>query len=99
MTRLFRFIVLVGVFVGGYYLGRTPNSPDLFAYAQGLYQAASRSSDEIAAKARDEQVSIPKAAMSYVTQAACKSAGNQIGQILPGSAAHPEKPIEATEYK
>ena len=35
--RLFTLVVLSGVFVGGYYLGRRPDSPDLVGWLRGAY--------------------------------------------------------------
>ena len=42
--RLFTLLVLGSVFVGGYYVGRLPGSPDIFAWAQRAYQQASEAS-------------------------------------------------------
>lgn len=38
--RLFATIVLAAAFLGGYYLGRKPQSPDIFAWAQRTYRRA-----------------------------------------------------------
>lgn len=38
--QLFMVIILGGVFLSGYYLGRLPGSPDVFAIAQDGYDQA-----------------------------------------------------------
>ena len=38
--QLFMVIILAGVFLSGYYLGRLPGSPDVFAIAQDGYDQA-----------------------------------------------------------
>jgi len=38
--KLFATVILVGTFLGGYYLGRKPQSPDIFAWAQRTYRQA-----------------------------------------------------------
>jgi hypothetical protein len=34
MKRVLMLLLLVGAFLGGYYLGRLPNSPDIFAWGR-----------------------------------------------------------------
>jgi len=41
MKRLFLTILLLGVFFGGYCLGRRPGSPDVIGWARRSYQRAS----------------------------------------------------------
>ncbi|MFP4055228.1 MAG: hypothetical protein ACLFV7_15330 [Phycisphaerae bacterium] len=42
MKRLLALILLTGAFLGGYYLGRLPDSPDIFAWGRN---AALRSAE------------------------------------------------------
>jgi hypothetical protein len=42
------FILLLGAFLGGYYSGQQPNSPDVFGWAQGAYESVCDLSDQIA---------------------------------------------------
>ena len=46
--RLFATLVLAGTFLGGYYLGHKPQSPDIFAWAQRTYRQAAESSNRLA---------------------------------------------------
>lgn len=46
--KLFATVMLVGVFLGGYYLGHKPQSPDIFAWAQRAYHQAAEVSDQLA---------------------------------------------------
>jgi uncharacterized protein (UPF0333 family) len=84
MLRLLRLIILMGVFVGGYYLGRMPNSPDIIAYAKDACHAAGDASSDISAKAKAEGTSIPQATISYIKEYAGKKSVNQAQQELPG---------------
>ena len=52
--RLFTSIVLSAVFVGGYYVGRLPGSPDIFAYAQRAYQEATKASQAVTDAVSDQ---------------------------------------------
>jgi hypothetical protein len=36
--KLLRFILLLAAFLGGYYLGHRPDSPDIFVMAKGAWQ-------------------------------------------------------------
>ena len=65
MRRFLRVIVLMAVFLGGYYVGRLPNSPDVFGWSVDVYHRADRAAREISAKAKAEDMSVPAAALSY----------------------------------
>ena len=54
MRKLITFILLAAAFVGGYHLGRQPDSPDLFAWAQQAYQQASQAGRQILAMTHGE---------------------------------------------
>ena len=47
MKRLFLSILLLGVFFGGYCLGRRPGSPDVVGWARRNYQRASGLADTL----------------------------------------------------
>ena len=54
MTRLVVLILLVGSFLGGYYLGHLENSPDVFGWLGGAYAKAARTGEDLAdGSARD----------------------------------------------
>ena len=38
MRKLILLILLAAVFLGGYFLGHAPDSPDIFAWAQDAYE-------------------------------------------------------------
>lgn len=69
MRRFIRIILLVGIFLGGYYLGRLPDSPDVFGWAGDACHHIDRTSREISNKAEREQTSLPEAAVSYAMKA------------------------------
>jgi len=48
MTRLVVLILLVGSFLGGYYLGHLENSPDVFGWLGGAYANAARTAEALA---------------------------------------------------
>lgn len=64
MRRFLKTILLVAVFLAGYYVGHLPGSPDIFGGAADLYQRVDRTTTEISDKARDEDVSWAEAALS-----------------------------------
>ena len=49
MRRLILLILLVAAFGGGYHLGRQPNSPDIFARANGLSGKVQQAGQRLAA--------------------------------------------------
>jgi hypothetical protein len=57
MRRLVRFILLLTAFLGGYYLGHRPGSPDIFAPARELY-----------GRVADDDRSAVDAAVSYLRE-------------------------------
>jgi hypothetical protein len=73
MRRLLRLILLLGVFLAGYYAGRQPNSPDIFAWGRGVYDRVDQASRDIAAKARADDTPLPQAAVSYLFDSARRS--------------------------
>ena len=66
MRRLFRTILLVAVFLGGYYLGRKPNSPDIFAWSVDTYHRVDKATKDITAKAEQDETNVAQAALSYL---------------------------------
>lgn len=54
MKRLLLLILLSGAFLGGYYLGRQPNSPDIFAWAQKTYHQAADVGHQLSAALNDD---------------------------------------------
>ncbi|MDY6914319.1 MAG: hypothetical protein SVT52_07685 [Planctomycetota bacterium] len=48
MRRLILLILLVAAFLGGYHLGRRPNSPDIFARANSLSDKAQQAGQRLA---------------------------------------------------
>ncbi len=66
MRRLVRIILALAIFLGGYYLGRLPNSPDIFGWSAGMYNRVSNAASDISAKADQDDVSVSHAAVSYV---------------------------------
>lgn len=65
MRRLIRTMLLVAVFLGGYYLGGLPGRPDIIGWAGGVCSGIDRTTREISAKAQREQKSLPEAVVSY----------------------------------
>jgi hypothetical protein len=49
MKTLILLIVLAAAFLGGYYLGHQPDSPDIFGQAQKVYQRVSAAGQQFAA--------------------------------------------------
>ena len=64
MKRVLTLLLLAGAFLGGYYLGRLPNSPDIFAWARSTFDQATemgREAEEYLstkAEAREEDASV-----------------------------------------
>ena len=54
MKKLLLLILLTGAFLGGYYLGRQPNSPDIFAWAQNTYNQAVDVGHQLSAAVKDD---------------------------------------------
>lgn len=65
MRRLITTFLLLVAFLGGYYLGRQPESPDIFAWARGAYHQVDQATQEIVDKAEAEDTSVSEAAISY----------------------------------
>ena len=66
MRRLLRLILAAAIFCGGYYVGHLPGSPDLVKEATSAYQRMDRAGAGISARARQQGISLPAAAMQYV---------------------------------
>ena len=66
MRRLIRIILAAGIFLGGYYLGRLPDSPDLIGKGLSAYRQVARTTRDISAKADREDLSVPKAALAHL---------------------------------
>lgn len=47
--RLFIMMLLSGAFLGGYYFGHQPDSPDIFAWAQDTYGQANDAGNKLSA--------------------------------------------------
>ena len=58
MRRFLRSVLLLGVFLGGYYLGHLPDSPDIFGWAVSVYQRVHRVAGEICARAEQDNVGV-----------------------------------------
>jgi len=54
IKKLFILILLAAAFVGGYYCGRQPNSPDIFGKAQVYYRQASEAGQQLMAVVNGE---------------------------------------------
>jgi len=54
MTRLVVLILVVGSFLGGYYLGHLENSPDVFGWLEGAYSKVARTADDLSAESPDD---------------------------------------------
>lgn len=57
MTTIKRFVLLLllaGTFLGGYYVGHKPGSPDLFATAEDLYRQAGEAGRDLTATTADK---------------------------------------------
>ncbi len=85
MLRILRLAFLIGAFAGGYYLGRLPNSPDVFAYAKDAWQKTVTTGEEISAKAKTDGTSVPQAAVAYIKEHAAKQVTTDATQALPGA--------------
>ena len=69
MRRVVRLILLTAIFLGGYYVGHLPGSPDIFAKTAAAYRQVARTTTSISAKAEAEGVSLPRAAWSSLLEA------------------------------
>ncbi len=65
MKKLIALILLSSAFLGGYYLGHQPDSPDIFGWAGDAYHKVDQTTAEISDKAEREDTSLPEAAVSY----------------------------------
>ena len=63
MRRFFKTILLLAVFLAGYYVGHLPGSPDIFGGAADLYQRVDKTTTEVSATARAEDISWTEAAL------------------------------------
>ena len=61
MKKLLLLILLTGAFLGGYHLGRQPNSPDIFAWAQKTYNQAVDAGHQLSAAVNDDSGSMLQA--------------------------------------
>ena len=52
--KLFILMLLSGAFLGGYYLGYQPDSPDIFAWAKDTYNQANDAGSKLSAIMNDE---------------------------------------------
>jgi len=52
MKRLLISMLLAGAFLGGYYLGHEPDSPDIFGWAKKTYARLSDRQDETTGRAQ-----------------------------------------------
>ena len=68
MRRLIKLILLLAVFLGGYYVGRRPGSPDIFAKVGQAYRRVTSTTNDIAAKAKQDDVPVTEAAVSYLLE-------------------------------
>ena len=64
--RLIRLIIMMAVFVGGYYLGRQPNSPDIIAWGRAACQRISQAAGDVSQRAQRENIPVHKAAVAYL---------------------------------
>ncbi|MCK4626795.1 MAG: hypothetical protein KAV00_15900 [Phycisphaerae bacterium] len=76
MRRLIKLILLLAVFLGGYYVGHRPDSPDIFVRAGEIYSQFTNATDDVTARAKRDDVPVTEAAVSYLleSEAARKSA-------------------------
>jgi len=77
MRRLIKTMLLVAVFLGGYYLGGLPGRPDIIGWAGGVWNGIDRTTREISTKAKREQKSLPEAAVSYALNPTPEPAANE----------------------
>ena len=73
MRRILRLILMTAVFLGGYYLGRLPGSPDIFAYATGAYRGVVHAGRKVSTRAEMDDSSLAKAALSCAVEAVTDS--------------------------
>ena len=77
MRRLLTIILLSAAFLGGYYLGHQPNSPDIFARTSQLYNRLTSATNDISAKAEQEETTLTEAAVSYLISSAEQTTRSQ----------------------
>ena len=77
MRRLIKTMLLVAVFLGGYYLGGLPDSPDIIGWGGRAWNGIDRTTREISDKARREHTSLPEAAVSYALKPTPEPAANE----------------------
>ena len=68
MRRLIKLILLLAVFLGGYYVGHRPDSPDIFKRAGQIYGQCANTTDDVTARAKRDDVPVTEAAMSYLLE-------------------------------
>lgn len=68
MRRLITLILLSAAFLGGYYLGHRPDSPDIFAKAGQAYRRLTSTTNDVASRAEEQDSTLPKAAISYLLE-------------------------------
>ena len=83
MLRLIKLLVLLGVFLGGYYVGQQPDSPDIIGAARTVYQRMRSADGEKPAKAEAqapatpaadcEDASLTEAALAYLRDKAART--------------------------
>ena len=77
MRRLAKLILLLAVFLSGYYVGRRPGSPDIFARAGQIYRRVTSTTNDVASRAKRDDVPVTEAALSYLLEGACESSPSQ----------------------
>ena len=68
MRRLLRLILVVAIFLGGYYVGHLPGSPDIFGKTVATYRQVAKTTKAISARAEADGVSLPRAALSCLLE-------------------------------
>ncbi len=68
MRRLFTIILLLAAFLGGYHLGRKPDSPDVIGWVGEACSEVDRVTLKIVDKADAEDTSTPEAAIAYMRE-------------------------------
>jgi len=77
MRRLIKLILLLAVFLGGYYVGRRPGSPDIFAKAGQAYRRVTSATNDISAQAKQDDVPVTEAAVSYLLESSREPSPSQ----------------------
>jgi hypothetical protein len=76
MRRFLKMILLLAVFLGGYYVGQLPDSPDIFGGAANAYHRVDKTATRISTKARVENISLTEAALACLFDTATED-GNR----------------------